>query len=364
MDRTTTVIGGVIVIALIAGLVFYFGISPGSSSNNNTATTTPTGSIEQGTDNSQKVIALPLVITNSTAAPSNTAAVVNGWVTPNGAFTNYWYEYGTSATLGSKTPSQMVGSGYVAIATPAFIEGLAKDTTYHFRLVAQNNVGSVSGTIYSFKTSSLSAPPVGGIPAVKTLSASNVSRTGATLKGEVHPNQAVTQYWFEYGVTSNLGNTTAFTSAGSGTSSVDASVALANLTPLTTYYFRMNVQNQFGTVNGAILNFKTLGPVAQAMPTVTTSNASAIGTSTAMLHGTIDPKGLEMTYWFEYSTNSSFVSTPLGATPHLSFGAGTAPQSISATIVGLSRSTTYYVRLVAQNNLTVVRGDRVSFKTK
>src|SRR3989344_5542034 len=63
------------------------------------------------------------VVPDTTVSPTNSTAVVTGKVTPNGSPTSYWYEYGQSATLGSKTAAQAIGSGYTAIAAPGFITG-------------------------------------------------------------------------------------------------------------------------------------------------------------------------------------------------------------------------------------------------
>lgn len=203
---------------------------------------------------------VPIVLTNQAAIPTDTTVVLTGNVTPNGAFTSYWYEYGTSPNLGNKTTSQMIGSGFAAIPAPAYISGLTKDTTYHFRLNAQNQFGTVAGAQYSFRTTQGVPPPVGSTPKATTLPESTITRTTVTLNGEVIPNKSTTQYWFEYGVTADLGNTTAFVSVGDGGAVVPVSVRLSDLNPSTTYYFRLNAQNRFGTVNGAIVNFKTSGP--------------------------------------------------------------------------------------------------------
>jgi phosphodiesterase/alkaline phosphatase D-like protein len=198
----------------------------------------------------------------------------------------------------------------------------------------------------------------------KTVAANGVSRTSANLNGEVTPNRATTQYWFEYGKTSDLGQISGFTSVGDGTAKVLASVALANLDPLTTYYFRLNAQNQFGTVNGGILNFRTAGPSAATAPSVTTRPANDVERTTAVLRGTVDANSAETKYWFEYSTDSLLGSVLLKATAQKSAGAGTNDLSVSADVSGLAADTNYYFRLVAQNSLGTDRGDRETFKTK
>ncbi|TSC68862.1 MAG: fibronectin type III domain-containing protein [Parcubacteria group bacterium Gr01-1014_56] len=359
MNATTAVIGGLVVLVLIGGLIFFStgNINPFSP----TATSTPSGSTNTNQTNTPGA---PIALTSGTAFPSDTAAVVSGTVTPNGAFTNYWYEFGTTASLGNKTSNQSVGSGYIPIPAPAYITGLAKDTTYYFRLVAENQFGTIAGSQQTFHTTVGTPAPVGSAPTTKTLAATGISRTTVNINGEVTPNKSSTQYWFEYGETPNLGFATALQSVGDGTALVPASLSLSNLAPATTHYFRLNAQNQFGTVNGAILNFKTLGPPLSVAPVVTTQIASPVATTTATLRGTVHPYGTQTTYWFEYSTDSLLGAVLMKTTPQRSAGAGTNTVSVEANISALKSKTTYYYRTVAQNAAGTVRGEDESFTTK
>ncbi|MDO8514436.1 MAG: hypothetical protein Q7S50_02750 [bacterium] len=358
MNANTVLVGGVVVLLALGGLIFFTSQNMAPSS---TATSTPT--TIPGPTPQPSQAGVPVATTNSSVAPSDTTAVVSGKVTPKGALTMYWYEYGTTPNLGSKTSNQGVGSGYASVPAPDYITGLTKDTTYYFRLVAENQYGRTAGTAYTFRTTVGNPPPAGSAPTTKTLAASSVTRTAATLRGEVTPNKASTQYWFEYGKTANLGATTALVSVGDGSAKVTTSASIDNLDPATTYYFRMNAQNQFGTVNGAILTFKTAGP-AVAAPSVSTLSAAFVATSSATLRATVDPNGAQTTYWFEYSTDSLFSATLLKTTPKKSAGSGTSALSESADISGLKPKTTYYFRIVAENSQDIVRGSRVTFKTK
>ncbi|MEK7575444.1 MAG: hypothetical protein AAB511_04435 [Patescibacteria group bacterium] len=367
MNKTTTIVGWVLALLVIAGFIFYAGqnapslpdsLTPPASENNPTNTTPPVVNAPQPGH--------PSATTGAQVAPSDTSAVVTGTVTPNGAFTTYWYEYSLFSDLSNRTSSMshVVGSGYISIPAPGYITGLAKNTTYYFRLVAENQYGRVFGGQYSFRTTDNNPPPVGSAPNIKTLAANDITRTTANLNGEVTPNRASTQYWFEYGKGPNLGSTSAFVAVGDGIAKLPASISLSDLDPATTYYFRLNAQNQFGTVNGAILNFKTSNPPAATAPTVTTRSANDIGTSTATLRGTVNPNRAETRYWFEYSTDSLLGSLLLVSTEQRSIGAGGSAVSVQTDISGLSSRTNYYFRVVAQNDLGVVRGERVTFRTR
>ncbi len=362
-QNTAAVIGVVVVAIVIAGGVFLYT----QNSTSITATSTPTGGTT-GVDTTPgepqvRTPGMPTATTNANVDPTNSTAIVVGGVKPNGALTTYWYEYGASANLGVVSTKQNIGSGYVELAAPAFITQLAKDTTYYYRLVAENQFGKSTGATYTFRTDTNTPAPVGSTPVAKTIAASTVTRTTSNLNGQTIPNKASTIYWFEYGTTASLGNVSAAQSVGNGSAMVPTSLALADLTPATTYYFRLNAQNQFGTDNGAILNFKTSGPALSALPVVTTLTAGPVATTTATLRGTVNPYSLQTTYWFEYSTNQNFPSGSLKTTSKLSAGAVATTVSIETSVSSLNSKTTYYYRTVAQSAAGTVRGDAMSFKT-
>ncbi len=358
MDRTVAIILGVVAVAVVGGLVFYTVNKNGTSSPTATSTSTTGGNVGQTLQPAK-----PFAATHIKVATTDTTAIVNGIVTPNGSFTNYWYEYGTTASLGKTTSRQMIGSGYASIEVPGYITGLTKDTTYHFRVAAENQYGIARGSTYTFQTTHDVPPPVGSAPGASTAPASGISRTTANLNGEVTPNKATTQYWFEYGKTTNLGNTTALVSVGDGSTKTQVSLSLSGLDPNTAYHFRLNAQNKFGTVNGAILNFKTAGPSASASPSATTESATNVATTTATLRAVVDPQGASTTYWFEYSTDSLFGSVLARTTAEKTLGANSGAVSVTADISGLISSTTYFFRVVAENSVGLVRGSRVSFET-
>lgn len=306
--------------------------------------------------------ASPVPTTNASAASTDTTAVVTGTVNPEGAITTYWYEYGTTKDLGKSTAQQAIGSGFSARATPGYITGLTKNTTYYFKLVAQNSLGTVAGEQYSFVTSSFSSAPVGGIASATTMAASGITANSVVLKGSVNPNKASTQYWFEIGKDGTLGGVTALTSAGDASEGVTASVPVTGLESGTTYYYRINAQNKYGTVNGAILTFKTGGKVVTVAPVVTTQVALSTGVTTAVVAGTVNPYGVQTSYWFEYATDPKFAAVK--TSQKKSLGAVSTTVSVQATLTGLKTATTYYVRIVAENSGGTVKGDSQTFQTK
>jgi phosphodiesterase/alkaline phosphatase D-like protein len=361
MKKNTAVAWGGAGLIVIIGLILY------ATRNTAPATviiqTPPTTSADGGQTTVPQP-GTPTVATSASVNPTDTTVIVTGSVNPNGAFTNYWYEYGNTASLGTKTTNQSIGSGFATIAAPGYITGLSNDTTYYFRLVAENQYGRFAGTQYSFQTTHGNPPPAGSIPAVQTEAVSGVTRTAVSLNGEVTSNLAATTYWFEFGPTTSLGNTSALVGVSSTGVKVASSVSIGSLTPATTYYYRIDAQNQFGTVNGGILSFKTTGPAIDVSATVTTRSAASVGVTTATLRGTVNPNGTSATYWFEYGTDPQFGQTGLSTTPSTPVSVVTSAVSVSASVSGLATSTTYYYRTAAQNSVGTVHGVSESFTTR
>ena len=233
-----------------------------TSQNPNVPTTPDTTGTNPANPVPPMTLSSPTVQTSSNSSVASTGASVTGTVTPNGTPTTYWFEYGTTTSLGSKTATQQIGSGYYSFPAPTFIVGLKSNTTYYYRLVSNNSLGTTYGATYSFTTNTNPVPKA-TTPTVHTTNVSNTAQTTVSLNGQVNPNGWQTNYWFEYGKTTKLGNTTSITSVDTSvslTTLVNVSNPVTGLDPLTKYYFRLNAQNQFGTVTGSTLNFTTKGP--------------------------------------------------------------------------------------------------------
>jgi hypothetical protein len=352
-------VGIVLAVALTGAAIYYAKNDAGTGATNATSTESNATSTATSTQNEGREPAAPAALTSSNVTVSNSSAVVTGTVTPNGAQTAYWYEFGKTANLGLKTAAKTVGSGFAAIPAPEYITGLSANTQYYFRLVAKNSLGTSNGAIRSFTTNMI-PPQQGSAPSVSSAGAASITKSSATIRGNVNPNGWDTSYWFEFGETANLGNVTAFQSAGGGKVAVNVSAVLSGLKPSTRYYYRVNAQNQFGTVNGAVLSFDTAGPV---VPTVTTNPPTSITGVAASLNGRIDPKGLEATYWFEYWTDASTPGTSVLTTPKQTLSADSA-RNVSVTVTNLSLNTKYHVRLVVTNESGPVYGNTIDFQTR
>ena len=96
-------------------------------------------------------------------------------------------------------------------------------------------------------------------------------------------------------------------------------------------------------------------------PTVTTSAATAVTLHTATLNGIVNPHAQATNAWFAWGTDSTLATSTL--TPAQAVGAGSADNTVSAAITGLTFGTTYYYRVVAMNASGTENGAIVSFAT-
>ncbi len=203
----------------------------------------------------------PLVVSEGSGELQPTAASVNAVVNPEGHETTYRVEYGTSASYGLNTPvATLAGGAFEDEPVTVALSGLQPRTTYHFRVVASNSAGTVSGADEVFTT----LPPA----LIDSESVSEVTATSATLAGEINPLGRDTTYRFEYGPTAAYGNSVPVPDgdAGPGVSDVPLNALVEGLTPSTLYHFRVVASNPLGVVEGPDRVFTTPSGQGQALP--------------------------------------------------------------------------------------------------
>ena len=93
----------------------------------------------------------PVVVTNPASLITSRSATLNGTVDPHGLNTTVYFQYGRTISYGSRTPNQTkTGNNYQNVT--ANISALSAHTTYHFRIVATNAVGTRYGGDRTFTT--------------------------------------------------------------------------------------------------------------------------------------------------------------------------------------------------------------------
>ncbi len=201
-----------------------------------TTTTTPTTTTSTGS--------APSAVTGAVSDIGSATASFSGTLNPLGTQTTYFFEYGTSSALGSRTATGDAGSANGTVQVTTTVNGLKAGRTYYMRLVATSAKGTVDGALEMFSTAAAAKPTV------STGSATGILTTTATLTGTVNPNRSDTTYWFDYGTSAGYGSRTAKVDAGSGTAAVQVSAPISGLKAGTAYLFRLVATNRTGTSTG------------------------------------------------------------------------------------------------------------------
>jgi uncharacterized repeat protein (TIGR01451 family) len=97
-------------------------------------------------------VAAPTAITGTANAIGSTSATLNGAVNPNDRPATVQFQYGTNTSYDSVAFLAGTVAGVTAQGVSASITGLLAGTTYHFRVMATNVVGSSSGLDQTFAT--------------------------------------------------------------------------------------------------------------------------------------------------------------------------------------------------------------------
>ena len=212
--------------------------------------------------------AFAYAITGAATSIKSTEATLNGTVNPEGLASQYYFEYGTTKSYGSKTTEVSAGSGSKNVAASQLARGLTPNTIYHFRVAEVNSTGTTRGEDRTFTTAK------GSPPTVVTESATGVTATEAILHGTVNPNGFSTTDQFEYGTTTAYGTVVPAVAegAGSGTTAVAKGYLLTGLRPSTTYHFRIKGTSAEGTSLGSDGTFTT-----SALTPAFSSNFGSVG---------------------------------------------------------------------------------------
>lgn len=153
-----------------------------------------------------EALVLPTVVGLSPSEQRPTSVTLNGSVNPEGTgVISCQFEYASSTEYEEQKEKYshsvpcspaVVGSGTVPVLVSAHLSGLSAETSYHYRLVAQNSApfaGRSSDQLFFTG------------PLLQGEFATNVSGTSATLDDPIDPNGADTHYYVEYGKTSSYG---------------------------------------------------------------------------------------------------------------------------------------------------------------
>ena len=184
-------------------------------------------------------------------------------------------------------------------------------------------------------------------PGVEAPTVSAIAGHGAHLSAPVDPGEgppAESRAHFEYsddgGFSWKSTPDQEVTVEGMTTIEADITGLLANQKYL--------VRTKASNVGATQISSAALFTTAQIAPEVEVSDASGVEETNAVLNGSVNPNGLQTTYYFEYGTTLSYGARVPMIVDGIA-GNGRASRSFSQVISGLAPGAIYHYRLVARN---------------
>jgi hypothetical protein len=181
-------------------------------------------------------VSAPTAASNAATSVAATTVTINGTVNPNGLATTAAFEWGTSSSLSSysTTSSQSIGAGGSPVAVKADLTGLTASTTYYFRVMGQNSLGTQRGSILSFTT----------LPSAVVLSspANGATNQSTTLTLSWNTSPGATRYRLQFSTSSSFSALLV-----DDTTLTTTSRQVGPLAYSTTYYWRVSATSAGGT---------------------------------------------------------------------------------------------------------------------
>jgi hypothetical protein len=262
-----------------------------------------------------------------------TTAQLRGGVYPNGSDTTYWWEYGTTTGYGQQTAAVDIGSGNAPVLVTDSLQGLQPGSTYHYRLVAQNSLGTEYGYDFTLATASGATNAPSG-PGIDTTNGTTGTGTTSTTPVSTSPPATTTVPVTTTPVTTPPVTTTpppTGPSSGSGSGSGTGSSSAGDSVPPTT------------------------GP-SPAKPSASTPRIAAASSNAATITAGVATGGVTARYSVQYGSTPSLGRSIAGALSGSATG-------LSATLRNLTPGTIYYARVVVTNGAGSVTSATIRFRT-
>lgn len=296
----------------------------------------------------------PSVTTNTATSVTSVNATLNGNITSLGGdnVTSRGFQWGTAS--GSYTDNWTeAGDFAVGTFSHSMSSNLTDNTTYYFRALAVNSIGTSYGDELSFFTPDF-VPTI----AVVTDDAVDVSTTSTTLQGQLQSLGGV-EYavvGFQYGTTTSYGTTIGEQAVVStGIFTIDVSGLRYN----TTYHFRAFARYGTSYFYGADITFTTLETIGSSTDLDIVSVAVfqsfledgdiLVCVETINTYTGYYPTKKAGT-WFTIQLLDETATDVLAASPLSAWGDRPSSIYINATQAGdLVEGSAYYVRMIGEN---------------
>ncbi len=266
------------------------------------------------------------------------SATIRGRVNPRGFVTQVWFEWGTDPSLEDPRvtePSPLTASASATLVGHNLAD-LEPGTRYYFRVLASNEVGEAQGEIRSFETAQPVVAQIRVEPAELELGILETAQLTAVVLDDAGGELDVEIEW-----SSSDEAVVSVTAQGEVQGQVEGSAT---------------IEARVGDVVG-----QAQVVVVASAPLVETVEAADIATNSARIRGSVNPAGSETMAWFEVSPNAELVEAL--TTEPISLEPSTDDEPVEYELMNLASATTYYFRVVAENEVGTSTGEVLSFTT-
>jgi hypothetical protein len=302
----------------------------------------------------------PIVTVEDASSPSYLTAQVKGTVDPGGEATTYRFQYATQADFSDAVNGieviELEGTGPQTVEGE--LTGLAPNTTYHLRLLAENaesaGVPAEAVAPDTFTTLAVQAPTL------TIADAAEVHSTTAKATGTVELAQNDPAFnsscQFQYATAEDFSNAAQVacepeTVLASEAQPVSVKADLTGLIPGTTYHLRLLAANSGGPAE--ITAAHTFATEA-IEPLIDATYSTAPSKTEVTLQARVNPGGAPTGFHFEYLTAQQYeedggsfgAGTVSAPEPDESAGSDFADHTVEAALEGLQPDTAYRYRVV------------------
>ncbi len=306
---------------------------------------------------------------------SSTGATISGsYTTPTATYTTVWFEYAFSQQALLNGQGTKVGQIVLYGTNNNFsvnLSNLIFSTTYYVRAgIKDQSQVTTYGSIISFTTMAYGHQQNYGQqnqvlspyqPVAVTSSAVDVSLNSATLWGSYDSKGSPTTIYFEYWSQGGGIQQTSQISVGSSISTTQASVV--NLSPATSYSFRLVASNQYGVTYGNTQTFVTQQGntyvYVNTTPTIATGTPTNVSTTSATFTSAYNSSTSGVSPFFMYGLTSTSLNQLTSVGGSVS-GSGTYTTSVT----NLTPSTVYFVKgCIVYGGSTICDNSYATFTT-